>query len=379
MNIIIGGDLVPTESNINMFTKGNIKENLDSKFIKEWYECDYRILNLECPICDSNKKILKFGPSLSANSKTINGIKELEPDLLLLSNNHIMDYDVEGLNQTIEILKKNKIDHIGIINNKYKKNETFFFDKNGVKVGIYNICDSEFSIATERKKGTASLNILKNYIEIKEAKEKCDYLIVIYHGGKEYYRYPSPNLRDICRYFVEIGADIVVCQHSHCIGSNEKYKKGTIIYGIGNFIFDESDNEFEKNALLLKINFTKNSYDIKYIPIEKNNSLIKLSSDASILTSFENRSKKIIDDNFILSEYKRFSKSLLNNYFSVFFSKNIITKFINKFIIKNYYVKKFKKEELVKILNVIECEAHREVLITALKEYIGDNNYENNN
>ena len=39
-------------------------------------------------------------------------------------------------------------------------------------------------------------------------------------------------------------------------------------------------------------------------------------------------------------------------------------------IIKNYYRKRYKKDELVKILNIIECDAHREVLITSLKAEI---------
>ena len=70
---------------------------------------------------------------------------------------------------------------------------------------------------------------------------KCDYTIVLYHGGKEYYRYPSPNLQRVCRYMIEKGTDLVICQHSHCIGCEENYLSGKIVYGQGNFIFDCDD------------------------------------------------------------------------------------------------------------------------------------------
>lgn len=61
---------------------------------------------------------------------------------------------------------------------------------------------------------------------------------MLYHGGKEYYRYSSPNLQKTCRKMTEKGADLVLCQHSHCIGSYEEYNDSTILYGQGNFIFN---------------------------------------------------------------------------------------------------------------------------------------------
>ena len=73
---------------------------------------------------------------------------------------------------------------------------------------------------------------------IQNLKDQCDYVIVLYHGGKEHYRYPSPYLQRVARKMVEKGADLVVCQHSHCIGCYEKYKDSMIIYDQGNFIFE---------------------------------------------------------------------------------------------------------------------------------------------
>ena len=70
--------------------------------------------------------------------------------------------------------------------------------------------------------------------KIKDIKKNCNYLIVVYHGGKEFYRYPSPYLKELCEFFTKIGADIVICQHSHCIGAQEKLDDKTIIYGQGN-------------------------------------------------------------------------------------------------------------------------------------------------
>lgn len=41
---------------------------------------------------------------------------------------------------------------------------------------------------------------------------------------------------------VEYDTNLVVYQHSHYIGNYKEYKNDNIIYGQGNFIFDNEDN-----------------------------------------------------------------------------------------------------------------------------------------
>lgn len=47
MEIIIASDLVLTRINSKFFENGDIIEKLDEKFKKEWFNADFRILNLE--------------------------------------------------------------------------------------------------------------------------------------------------------------------------------------------------------------------------------------------------------------------------------------------------------------------------------------------
>lgn len=68
------------------------------------------------------------------------------------------------------------------------------------------------------------------------------------------------------------GADIIICQHSHCIGCFENYENSTIIYGQGNFIFDDSQSEYWKTSLLINIEI-KDEFKIQYIPIVKKETL----------------------------------------------------------------------------------------------------------
>ena len=113
--------------------------------------------------------------------------------------------------------------------------------------------------------------------DIREAKERADRVIVIYHGGKEYCRYPSPRLLRACRAMVRNGADLVLCQHSHCIGSREEYAGGTIVYGQGNFHFaGHSDKDGDGWNQFLATLYDTETHEIEFLPMVNDGPRIKL-------------------------------------------------------------------------------------------------------
>lgn len=373
IKIIIGGDLVPTASNERLFEQKKMEALIGKELKEKLKSSDLNIYNLEAPITTSTQKLTKYGPNIKISPKTINGINTFKPLLLNLANNHIMDYRVEGLNNTIKILKDNQIEYIGVGENIFSIKKSYIFFKNNIKLGFYTCAEHEFSIATEDKAGVEPFNIFTSIREIEKLKKECNYVIVLYHGGKEHYRYPSPELKKICNQLVDVGADIVICQHSHCIGSYEKYRNGTIIYGQGNFIFDDEDNEYWATSLLVELDFYKEDFKIDYIPIikEKNGVRIpKISQKNKILEEFNRRSVEILEKNFIEDKYREFS---INNIYNYLYSISLIPRIIrgiDKKILKNRLIKFLYRDRMLAILNYIECEAHRELFICGLKEKI---------
>lgn len=371
MKIIIGGDIVATESNKEYLNEGKVEEILDSNVINMLKQADLRMFNLENPMGKSGKTIDKWGNKLIADIQMVNSLKRIETDFVFLANNHIMDYGKDGLESTINVLKENNIEYTGIIDNSNVEYYGYIIERDGIKIGFYNLCENEFSVATEFNKGANPLNLLKNCYEIEQLKDKVDYVIVIFHGGKEFYRYPSPDIQKICRNFVDCGADCVIMQHSHCIGCQEIYKNKTIIYGQGNFIFDRRSNEFWDSELLIEIEI-KDNFKIKYYPVEKKDGKYYYSKGENILKEFFERSEKIKDKNFIQNEYKKIAHNLLPMYLSYFNRNTLIKRLFNKITKNKYILNKYSKNDCLAILNFIQCEAHREMLIEGLKEKIND-------
>ena len=284
---IIGADLVPTKSNIDLFANADVETLIGKDIENLLANADFTIFNLEVPLTDFSTPIKKCGPNLIAPTKTIAGLKAINPHFFTLANNHILDQGEQGLKSTMDILDEHGIAYAGAGKDLASAAKPYILALEGKKIGIYCCAEHEFTIATENTPGANPFDPLNSLDHVVELKSQCDYVIVLYHGGKEHYRYPSPYLQKVCRKLVDKGADIVVCQHSHCIGCEEKWHGGTIVYGQGNFLFDDCDNEFWNSALLVELEFSKdNKVKINYIPIEKKKHTVRLGCDNSILENW---------------------------------------------------------------------------------------------
>lgn len=373
MKIVIGADFVPTKTNMEIFENADINLLLGEELSEVLRNAKYRIFNLEVPLIDKEILIDKNGPCLYAKTKTIKLFKKLNVNLLTIANNHIMDQGIEGYKSTTELLNKNNISYVGGGNNIEEASKPYVFKFNNKLIGIYACAEHEFSIAQKDKPGANPFDPYESFDHISKLKENCDYLIVLYHGGKEHYRYPSPLLQKTCRKFIDKGANLVICQHSHCIGCEEKYNNETIIYGQGNFLFDDENIECWNTGLLVEIN---ENFKINYIPIIKVDNTVRMAKGKQaieILEQYYERSRKITLNGFIEKEYCKVSQDQIYSYlWRILNLKNsFLFRVINKIskyrFYKSYIEKKYTKNNILQLINYFECEAHREIIIEGLK------------
>ena len=374
MKLLIGADIVPTSSNFEPFKSGDVRSLADASLLEKLKAADFRVFNLEVPLTDIVSPISKCGPNLIAPTETIAGIKALGVDLFTLANNHILDQGAQGLRSTCALLRENQIAYLGAGETLRDAAAPYILDCGEKKIGFYACAEHEFSIATDTTPGANPFDPLYTLDHIAALKAQCDYVIVLYHGGKEHYRYPSPGLQKNCRRLLEKGADFVICQHSHCIGCEEKYRGGTIVYGQGNFLFDHSDSEYWKTSLLIELS---SEGAIRYIPIVKDGEKVRCASGAEadqILSDFYARSEQIKSSDFVQESYAKFAKEMRTGYLAALspISKNIFFRVLNRLSGYRfgawYLSKKYTPAMRLAIRNFVECEAHRELLLRGMSE-----------
>lgn len=372
MKIMICGDLVCTEGNESLFAEGRAEEITGEKIYHLLHACDAVICNIEAPITAHGVPIPKAGPNLKMKPGTEHGIAEMGITLACLANNHILDYGAQGLHDTVKNLSYAGIECFGTGNSLREMNAAKMIrdEKSGRRIGIYACAENEFSIAGKQAAGANPYDPLVSFDQVKNLRGRADYVVVLFHGGKEYYRYPSPYLQRVCRKFIDSGADLAVCQHSHCIGCEEQYRAGRIVYGQGNFIFDHGDDAYWKESILISIEVDESGFRNTYIPIVKTQHTVRMADEAEgekIIREFDNRSVQIKDEAFVERSYETFCQSLGSGYLSIIRGNKLGNAVLNKFIYHKKWEDWYSDRELLSIRNIIECEAHREAFLHYLK------------
>lgn len=374
MKLYIGADFVPTDINKRLFEEGHGEALVGKELYEILKQSDLNVFNLEVPLTDAETPIVKFGNNLIAPSKTVYGYKALEPIFLTLANNHSLDQGAEGLTTTLNLLKQHEIAHAGAGANLKEAKKPFIFEKDGVRIGFYLCTENEFTMATCHSMGANPFDVLDSFDEVAALKEQCDHVIVLYHGGKEYYRYPSPMLQRYCRKFIDKGASLVICQHNHCVGSREDYNGGSIIYGQGNFIFNSefyvNHREFVKDSLLIRVEATKDSFVICELPIRMSDNGTRLATDAEAaetLAGYKKRSEEIKDPHFVISNYKAFADTHVKRYLREFLGRSFIIRAINALFGRKLMQLILGPTSYLAIQNYLECEAHHELFLRGIK------------
>lgn len=299
MRLLIAADLVPTSVTEKNFEEGNTRALFgDICYLAP--QMDRFIVNLECALTNHDGAIKKFGPNIKCTPECVNGIKKLGVTDVCLSNNHVFDFGVKGLRDTMTALDEAGLPYTGIGENDTDSRKPYFIEQDGKRIGIVNVCEHEYTYALPNRMGANPFDPFLTMQDVRAARAECDYLIVIYHGGKEYCRYPSPRLYNLTHELVHNGADAVICQHSHAIGCYEEYNGAHIVYGQGNFNFVFAGYDCPEcwyTGLLVELD-TEDKAKIKFHPIiatETGCDLAHGDVGGMILSQFEERNKSLLD------------------------------------------------------------------------------------
>ncbi|MBE6646205.1 MAG: CapA family protein [Ruminococcaceae bacterium] len=294
MKTLLVGDICPTVYSTPYYKEKNIPA-LFGDTVTLFENKDLVFANIECAITESENKIMKFGPNLKAPLETAEMLKELGVTVCGLSNNHIFDFGKEGAIDSINAIKAAGLDYTGFGENYEDSRRDYVFEKDGEKVCIIAVCEHEYSYALEDRMGSRPYDEYDTMEDIRAAKAKYDRVLVMYHGGKEHCRYPSPRLRKLCRAMAKNGADVVLCQHTHCIGAYEEYEGCHILYGQGNFQFAKL-MDMESWDTLLAVEYDTKSGEIAFTPIRSGEygiSLAKGEDKETIMSEFAKRNEQL--------------------------------------------------------------------------------------
>jgi len=247
---------------------------------------DYALCNFEAPIHGYGTPQPKSGPHHSQRPETLGGINEQGFDAILLANNHVMDFGLDGLNATIDAAQAAQLDTLGAGRTAGVAYTPLVREVGGVRVGIVNACEAQFGVldffSDDASPGYAWINSPRVDQAVISLRGSCDFVVVLAHAGLEHYGIPQKEWRIRYKHLCAIGADAVVGSHPHVPQGYEWYGESIIIYSLGNFYFDSKKYASRRDPTYSALLKMKKGDTIKFEPVfhHKENGKVCLSSES---------------------------------------------------------------------------------------------------
>ena len=218
--------------------------------LKPMKDVDVRIINLETSITYSETYVDK-GINYRMHPENIPCLTVAQIDCCTLSNNHVLDWGHEGLEETIGTLNKVGIRHAGAGLDSNAANAPGIISVNGkgrVLVFSFGLTSSGISRDWKATANTPGVNLLDDLSavtahqiqqHISSYKKPNDIVVVSIHwGGNWGYEIPRAH-QEFAHDLVDLAeVDVVHGHSSHHILGVEVYKQKPIMYGCGDLLND---------------------------------------------------------------------------------------------------------------------------------------------
>lgn len=213
-------------------------------------EDDLTIANLEGPLTKASEKPDKSAQGNQAfffkgNPYYTQILKQGSIEAVNLANNHSMDYFTKGFTDTLATLE-----HAGITS--FGDDKITIYEKNGVNIGLIGV-NTLGPLEEGVNLETLKVDLTNN---IKALKEKTSLIIVSFHWGTENKSVVIQGQRELGRFAVDMGADLVLGHHPHFLQPYEMYQGKCIVYSLGNFVFGGNSNPRNINTEIFQQKFS---------------------------------------------------------------------------------------------------------------------------
>lgn len=367
--VIVGGDIYPVGKIQKAFIDGNA-EAIFNDLLADIAAADLSVVNLEAPLVSKETPIEKPGGVLGASIGASIGFVAAGWDVLNLANNHSFDHGVQGLMETFRTIKRAGLAYVGAGANIEEAQRPFIKEINGERIVIYAMAEREFSVADQKTPGANPLDLI-NFVNAIHKHKQNGFFIVLIHGGKEFYPYPSPEMIRRCRFMVDMGADAVICCHTHCPLPWEIYANRPIIYGLGNLVFEPLHEPLPSwhEGYLARLTFMDGQINfdaIPYIQSKDGTGAKKLNAieKKKFFDGMEKKNNHLKDSSFIEEKWLNFCCHQKDQYLSTLFGYKKLMRKMKKVLLPILH----SREDIQRALLLTQCETHHEILKTIFKK-----------
>ncbi|MCR4675310.1 MAG: CapA family protein, partial [Lachnospiraceae bacterium] len=275
--------------------KNGILDCFSKELLDEMQSVDILVINNEFTYITRGEPLKGKAYTFRANPERVNSLLAIGTDLVTLANNHVWDYGLDGLIDTLDTLSFCNLDYVGAGNNLREACRPQYYIANGRKIAIVDATQIERSYTYTKQATDDTPGVLKTldsalYCQvIEEAKENADLVIACVHWGTEGNMFYGHDQEKLAEDFVKAGADVIIGGHTHCLQAVEYIEDVPVYYSLGNYWFATTANMPEDYYTgLARLEITSElEITCKFVPARFSKGVTSMLAEDEAVTEFE--------------------------------------------------------------------------------------------
>jgi poly-gamma-glutamate synthesis protein (capsule biosynthesis protein) len=217
--------------------------------------------NLESSLSDQNGvtqhpvyNLIFCGPPQGATSLARAGMR-----VVSVANNHLLDYGRHGLEETLASLDEAGIAYAGAARDSSGLYRPARVTVGGLELAFF-ACTAIMNVQGERwKRSVAFADTGRLLPAIRRYRDSVDFIVVSYHGGREYADRPDASTRSFAHAVLDGGADLFLGHHPHVFYGIESWHGKYLVPSLGNFVFRQPARFWTQRTFALACELSRDS------------------------------------------------------------------------------------------------------------------------
>lgn len=180
-------------------------------------------------------------PFFNAPFELTEALRKTGFDVFATANNHSLDRGRAGIDAAVSYYRKTGALYVGTAAGKEDPLRPLVLLVNDISIALFSLTD----ITNIRYPHPSPVADTRNRALLREriakAAAECDFVLIMLHYGDEYTLTPREDNRDLVRFLIDVGADVVFGNHAHVIRAFEVFPspkggEAFVFWGLGNFV-----------------------------------------------------------------------------------------------------------------------------------------------
>lgn len=190
-------------------------------------------------------------------------------DVIVKASNHALDKGAAGIAAELSFwrTKHPAIAVVGIADSEESYNKIYVYQQGGLKVAMlsYTYGTNGIALPSSNPYATHYLDDDQVTSDVRRAQKLADLVVVWPHWGTEYQTSPDDLQQHYAQLFCDLGVDVVIGSHPHCLGPVEVKQNGEghktlVFYSLGNFISNQTKGPLTSVGAEVTLGLSKDAH-----------------------------------------------------------------------------------------------------------------------